>query len=117
MGERIFVVEDDENIREIINLALVSNGYEVVQFDNAIDALAEIDKKAPSLAIFDLMLPKMSGIDAIKEIRETDSELPILILSAKDREIDKVNGLDSGSDDYMTNRLGFLNCKLAFAHY
>ena len=80
MGERIFVVEDDENIREIINLALVSNGYEVVQFDNAIDTLAEIDKKAPSLAIFDLMLPKMSGIDAIKEIRETDSELPILIL-------------------------------------
>ncbi len=60
MGERIFVVEDDENIREIINLALVSNGYEVVQFDNAINALAEIDKKAPSLAIFDLMLPKMS---------------------------------------------------------
>ena len=108
MGERIFVVEDDENIREIINLALVSNGYEVVQFDNAIDALAEIDKKAPSLAIFDLMLPKMSGIDAIKEIRETDSELPILILSAKDREIDKVNGLDSGSDDYMTKPFGIL---------
>ena len=96
MGERIFVVEDDENIREIINLALVSNGYEVVQFDNAIDALAEIDKKAPSLAIFDLMLPKMSGIDAIKEIRETD------------REIDKVNGLDSGSDDYMTKPFGIL---------
>ena len=79
MGERIFVVEDDENIREIINLALVSNGYEVVQFD-----------------------------DAIKEIRETDSELPILILSAKDREIDKVNGLDSGSDDYMTKPFGIL---------
>ena len=108
MGERIFVVEDDENIREIINLALVSNGYEVVQFDNAIDALAEIDKKAPSLAIFDLMLPKMSGIDAIKEIRETDSELPILILSAKDSEIDKIHGLDSGSDDYMTKPFGVL---------
>ena len=58
MGERIFVVEDDENIREIINLALVSNGYEVVQFDNAIDALAEIDKKAPSLAIFDFNVTK-----------------------------------------------------------
>ena len=50
----------------------------------------------------------MSGIDAIKEIRETDSELPILILSAKDREIDKVNGLDSGSDDYMTKPFGIL---------
>ena len=102
MNERIFVIEDDENIREIINLALVSNGYEVVQFDNAIDALELMKKETPSLAIFDLMLPKMSGIDAIKKIRETNNELPILILSAKDREIDKVNGLDSGSDDYMT---------------
>lgn len=108
MAERIFVIEDDENIREIINLALVSNGYEVVQFDNAIDALAEIDKNAPDLAIFDLMLPKMSGLDAIVKIRETNNELPILILSAKDREIDKVNGLDSGSDDYMTKPFGIL---------
>ena len=83
MNERIFVIEDDENIREIINLALVSNGYEVVQFDNAIDALELMKKEMPSLAIFDLMLPKMSGIDAIKKIRETNNELPILILSAK----------------------------------
>lgn len=108
MNERIFVIEDDENIREIINLALVSNGYEVVQFDNAIDALELMKKEMPSLAIFDLMLPKMSGIDAIKKIRETNNELPILILSAKDREIDKVNGLDSGSDDYMTKPFGIL---------
>ena len=108
MNERIFVIEDDENIREIINLALVSNGYEVVQFDNAIDALELMKKETPSLAIFDLMLPKMSGIDAIKKIRETNNELPILILSAKDREIDKVNGLDSGSDDYMTKPFGIL---------
>lgn len=108
MSERIFVVEDDENIREIIKLALVSNGYEVIQFDNAIDALAKIKEKAPSLAIFDLMLPKMSGLDAIKEIRKTNNNLPILILSAKDREIDKVNGLDSGSDDYMTKPFGIL---------
>ena len=59
-------------------------------------------------AVFDLMLPGISGIDAIKKIRETDQELPILILSAKDREIDKVNGLDSGSDDYMTKPFGVL---------
>lgn len=108
MNERIFVIEDDENIREIINLALTSNGYEVIQFDNAIDALECMKKQLPSLAIFDLMLPKMSGIDAIKKIRETNNELPILILSAKDREIDKVNGLDSGSDDYMTKPFGIL---------
>lgn len=108
MAERIFVIEDDENIREIINLALLSNGYEVVLFDNAVDALSKINEQAPSLAIFDVMLPKMSGIDAIKEIRKTNNELPILILSAKDREIDKVNGLDSGSDDYMTKPFGIL---------
>ncbi len=108
MAKRIFVVEDDENIREIINLALVSSGYEVTQFDNAIDAIEEINKKAPDLAIFDLMLPKMNGIDAIVKIRETNNEMPILILSAKDREIDKVNGLDSGSDDYMTKPFGIL---------
>ncbi|MFQ6792943.1 response regulator transcription factor [Thomasclavelia sp.] len=108
MAKRIFVVEDDENIREIINLALVSSGYEVTQFDNAIDAIAEINKNAPDLAIFDLMLPKMNGIDAIVKIRETNNEIPILILSAKDREIDKVNGLDSGSDDYMTKPFGIL---------
>lgn len=108
MNERIFVIEDDENIREIINLALVSNGYEVVLFDNAIDALELMKKEIPALAIFDLMLPKMNGIEAIKKIRETNNELPILILSAKDREIDKVNGLDSGSDDYMTKPFGIL---------
>ena len=108
MNERIFVIEDDENIREIINLALVSNGYEVVQFDNAIDALELMKKETPSLAIFDLMLPKMSGIDAIKKIRETNTEIPILILSAKDSEIDKIHGLDSGSDDYMTKPFGVL---------
>lgn len=108
MNARIFVIEDDENIREIINLALVSNGYEVVLFDNAIDALEQMKKEIPALAIFDLMLPKMNGIEAIKKIRETNNELPILILSAKDREIDKVNGLDSGSDDYMTKPFGIL---------
>ncbi|MBS5587954.1 MAG: response regulator transcription factor [[Clostridium] spiroforme] len=108
MNARIFVIEDDENIREIINLALVSNGYEVVLFDNAIDALEQMKKEIPELAIFDLMLPKMNGIEAIKKIRETNNELPILILSAKDREIDKVNGLDSGSDDYMTKPFGIL---------
>ena len=108
MNECIYVVEDDENIREIINLALSSTGYLVKQYDNAIDALLDMSHDTVDLAIFDLMLPKMSGLDAIKKIRETNQELPILILSAKDREIDKVNGLDSGSDDYMTKPFGVL---------
>ena len=107
MKECIYVVEDDENIREIIDLALTSAGYNVKQFSNALDALKSMENDQVDLAVFDLMLPGISGIDAIKKIRETDQELPILILSAKDREIDKVNGLDSGSDDYIPNHLVF----------
>ena len=108
MNERIFVIEDDENIQEIVKLSLESNGYQVTLFDNAIDAIIEIKRDAPDLAIFDVMLPQMDGISAVKKIRETNTEIPILILSAKDREIDKVNGLDSGSDDYMTKPFGIL---------
>ena len=102
MNERIFVIEDDENIQEIVKLSLESNGYQVTLFDNAIDAIIEIKREAPDLAIFDVMLPQMDGISAVKKIRETNTEMPILILSAKDSEIDKIHGLDSGSDDYMT---------------
>ena len=96
MKECIYVVEDDENIREIIDLALTSAGYTVKQYSNALDALENMKTDQVDLAVFDLMLPGISGIDAIKKIRE------------KDREIDKVNGLDSGSDDYMTKPFGVL---------
>lgn len=108
MNERIYVIEDDENIREIIKLALESNGYEIKQFDNAIDAIVAIHDDPPDLAIFDIMLPELDGITAIKKIRETNTTLPIMALSAKDREIDKVKGLDSGCDDYITKPFGVL---------
>lgn len=77
-------------------------------FDNAIDAIAAFHEFAPDLAIFDVMLPQMDGITAVKKIRETNTQVPILILSAKDTEIDKIHGLDSGSDDYMTKPFGVL---------
>ena len=108
MNERIYVVEDDENIQEIIKLALESNGYEIRQFDNAIDAIVAIHDDTPDMAIFDIMLPELDGISAIKKIRETNTTLPIMVLSAKDREIDKVKGRDSGCDDYMTKPFGVL---------
>ena len=108
MNERIFVIEDDENIQEIVKLALESNGYRVCLYDNAIDAIIDIKEDAPDMAIFDVMLPQMDGISAVKKIRETNTHMPILILSAKDTEIDKIHGLDSGSDDYMTKPFGVL---------
>ncbi|MFV0393366.1 MAG: response regulator transcription factor [Coprobacillaceae bacterium] len=108
MSERIYVIEDDENIKEIINLTLTSNGYQVRLFDNALDAFVAFEEEVPDLAIFDIMLPSMDGITAIKKLREQKITIPILILSAKDREIDKVHGLDSGSDDYLTKPFGVL---------
>ena len=108
MSEQIYVIEDDENIQEIIQLALESNGYHVTCFDNAITALESMNQKMPDLAIFDVMLPQMDGITAVKKIREKDKQVPILILSAKDSELDKIRGLDGGSDDYMTKPFGVL---------
>ena len=108
MREHIFVIEDDQNIQEILKISLESTGYIVTVFNNAIEAILALEKVKADLAIFDLMLPEMDGITAIKKIRETKSRLPILILSAKDSEIDKIKGLDSGSDDYMTKPFSVL---------
>lgn len=108
MADKIVVVEDDDSIREVIEIALGSTGYNITGFDNALDAIDYIKSNVVDLAIFDVMLPKISGIEAIKIIRQTNGQLPILILSAKDREIDKVTGLDSGGDDYLAKPFGIL---------
>ena len=102
--QRIFVIEDDENIRELVKVALEGYGYQVDAFETAEAALAEMEAVKPALAIFDLMLPGMDGLAAIKKIREEKklSEMPIIVLTAKDKEYDKVVGLDGGADDYMT---------------
>lgn len=108
--ELIYVIEDDENIRELIRAALTSYGYQVEAFEAAEPALESIGKDRPSLAIFDLMLPGMNGLEAIEEIRKNSqvSHIPIIVLTAKDKEFDKVIGLDRGADDYMTKPFSIL---------
>ena len=108
--ELIYVIEDDENIRELITAALGSYGYQVEAFEAAEPALERIVKDRPSLAIFDIMLPGMDGLEAIEEIRRTPqvSGTPIIVLTAKDKEFDKVIGLDRGADDYMTKPFSVL---------
>lgn len=108
--EKIFVIEDDENIREMIRIALISYGYEVRDFEAAEPALSCIEQEKPDLAIFDLMLPGMDGLAAIRIIRNKPSigTIPIIVLTAKDKEYDKVIGLDNGADDYMTKPFGVL---------
>lgn len=106
--ELIYVIEDDDNIRDLIRIALEGFGYRVEAFETAEDALAAMEKRRPALAVFDWMLPGMDGVTAIKRIRRTDREMPIMLLTAKDKELDIVVGLDGGADDYMTKPFGVL---------
>lgn len=104
MGKNIFITEDDESIRALIKVALEGYDHTVYDFETAEEALEMAEKVRPDLAIFDIMLPGMQGTEAVKRLRENDKfkKLPIIILTAKDSEIDKIIGLDSGADDYVT---------------
>lgn len=106
----VYIIEDEENIRELIKFALESYSYTVETFENAESALTRIKEKQPDVAVFDIMLPQMDGIEAVKILRRSSqtAALPILMLTAKDSEIDKVVGLDCGADDYMTKPFSVL---------
>lgn len=108
--QKIYIIEDDENIRDLIKIALEGYGYETAAFETAEEALLEMEKSVPDLAIFDVMLPGMDGLEAIKQIRKNEKlkYIPILVLTAKGREYDKVLGLDGGADDYMTKPFGVM---------
>lgn len=108
--ERIYVVEDEDNIRDLIKISLEGFGYFVSAFETAEAALEKINSEKPDLVIFDLMLPGMDGLSAIRVIRNDErlKDLLVLVLTAKDKELDKVIGLDNGADDYMTKPFGIL---------
>ena len=98
--ERIYVIEDDDNIRDLIKIALGGYGYEIQTYETAEEGLQAIEAEKPDLAIFDLMLPGMDGYQVCREVRK-DSSIPIIMLSAKGEIFDKVLGLELGADDYM----------------
>jgi len=110
MKKLIYVVEDDESIRELVHMVLTSFSYQVLAFDNAELAITAINDQIPDLVLFDIMLPGMSGLEATKRLRQSPKtkHLPIILLTAKDAEIDKVAGLDSGADDYITKPFGVM---------
>lgn len=94
------VVEDDERIAATVRRALVYEGYDVdVAYDGAA-ALVEAQRAEPDLVVLDLMLPEMDGIEVCKRIRAS-SDVPVLMLTARDSVADRVTGLDSGADDYL----------------
>lgn len=106
----IFIVEDDENIREMEGYALKNSGYEVRGFSDGASMLACLEETLPRLILLDIMLPGDDGLTVLKKIRENErtNKIPIMMVTAKTTELDKVRGLDMGADDYLAKPFGIM---------
>ena len=104
----IYVVEDDKNIQEIETFALANVGYDVKGFDSAMDFYEALNDTTPDLILLDIMLPDEDGLSIVKKLRTRQDTVlvPVIMVTAKTTEIDKVKGLDLGADDYITKPFG-----------
>ena len=102
MIPRVLLAEDERSLREGIKLNLELEGYEVEEAENGSSALKKFEGQRFNLVILDVMMPEVNGFDVCEKIRLTDSDTPILFLTAKDTSKDKINGLKKGADDYLT---------------
>lgn len=110
MAVHIYIVEDDKNIREIEMFALKNSGYAVEEFENAKSFFSRSVEKVPDLVLLDIMLPDMDGLEIVKKLRSRPDtvRVPIILVTAKTTELDKVKGLDIGADDYLTKPFGVM---------
>ena len=106
----IYIVEDDKNISEIESYALKNSGYHVDSFENAKSFWNRIQERKPDLVLLDVMLPDSDGIEVLKKMRRNPDtkRVPVIMVTAKSTEIDKVKGLDNGADDYITKPFGIM---------
>ena len=106
----IYIVEDDINIREIERYALKNSGFEVEEFDNGKDFFQRVSEQAPSLMLLDIMLPGEDGLEILSRVRKNPAteKTPVIMVTAKTTEIDKVRGLDMGADDYISKPFGVM---------
>lgn len=100
MQSTVLIAEDDKDIRELLKLYLESEGYRILEAENGRLALELAQKEQPDMAILDVMMPEMNGLEVTRALRKS-SEIPILILSAKSTDNDKILGLNLGTDDYI----------------
>lgn len=101
-GELILVVDDEPNIIELARLYLERDGFRVVGVGDGSAALELVEGLRPALMVLDIMLPKLDGLEICKKLRGQDNSIPILMLTARDDDIDKILGLELGADDYLT---------------
>jgi len=97
---KIYLVDDDENILTSVSMYLENEGYEVRKFHDGVSALAALKDSPPDLAVFDVKMPRMDGLELLRRLRQT-SNLPVIFLTSKDDEIDEAMGLNMGADDYI----------------
>ena len=106
----IYIVEDDKNISEIESFSLKNAGHQTVEFPDVRSFYKELAEKKPDLILLDIMLPDEDGLSILRKIREKreTKRIPVIMVTAKTTEIDKVKGLDNGADDYMTKPFGVM---------
>jgi two-component system alkaline phosphatase synthesis response regulator PhoP len=102
VSAKILIVDDEESIVTLLEYNLKKSGYEVIVAMNGEAAIKKVVEENPDLMILDVMLPGKDGIEVCKELRQQKEKIPILMLTAKDDEFDKILGLELGADDYMT---------------
>ena len=100
--QRILIIEDEANIRELVSYNLTSNNYKVMEAEDGSQGFELAVREKPDLILLDLMLPGRSGLDICRELRGVGLDMPIIILTARNEDIEKVMGLELGADDYVT---------------
>ena len=101
MEETILLVDDDAALLEVTSIVLASEGYRVLTAEDGVEALRILGRETLDLVVLDIMLPRMSGFEVLKKMRE-QSDVPVVLLTAKSQSVDKVVGLELGADDYIT---------------
>jgi len=103
----VLVVDDDPNVLRVMKRGLAYAGYQVDEADSGETALAAAAERPPDLVVLDVMLPGVDGLEVCRRLRGDNSQLPILLLTARDRVPDRVAGLDAGADDYLVKPFAF----------
>jgi two-component system, OmpR family, response regulator ChvI len=100
-GPRVAFVDDEESLRSTVRMALQREGFQVDTYADGLEAFTRFERNLPDLAILDILMPRLDGLELCRRLRARSEHLPILILSSKDEELDRVLGLELGADDYL----------------
>ena len=101
-GELLLLVDDEPNIIELAQMYLEREGYRIISAADGKEALSAVEKHRPALIVLDLMLPEIDGLEVCRTLRKSEDPVAILMLTARDEDIDKILGLELGADDYLT---------------